>query len=240
MKKQFAEILDACNDYCLPRQKPELVQKYARYFREGYDAFGLQDTEVRDLCSIIEQKYPLRAEEIIELGHILFATGKYELGSVAILLLEKRYQSFDKLIFEGVQSWFDEGVKNWAHSDVLCSRITPLFYELKLINIGDLQKWQISESRWTRRAVPVSMLCMRKKESSQDLLAFLEPMMLDTERVVHQGLGWFLRELWKIDPELVERFLHKYKQSAARLIFQYATEKMSKEYRLQFRKEKVL
>ena len=34
----------------------------------------------------------------------------------------------------------------------------------------------------------------------------------------------------------VEEFLMKWKDTAARLIFQYATEKMSKEYRLKFRR----
>ena len=42
-------------------------------------------------------------------------------------------------------------------------------------------------------------------------------MMLDEERVVHQGLGWFLREAWKRDPEGVEPFLLEFKDSAARL-----------------------
>jgi 3-methyladenine DNA glycosylase AlkD len=62
--------------------------------------------------------------------------------------------------------------------------------------------------------------------------------MTDKERVVHQGLGWFLREAWKRYPEPVEEFLMKWKDTAARLIFQYATEKMSKEYREKFRRTK--
>ena len=70
------------------------------------------------------------------------------------------------------------------------------------------------------------------------MLAFIEPMMKDDERVVHQGLGWFLREAWKIDPEPVEVFLLKWKDISARLIFQYATEKMTKENKERFRKSK--
>ena len=31
-----------------------------------------------------------------------------------------------------------------------------------------------------------------------NLFAFIEPLMLDSERMVHQGLGWFLREAWKL------------------------------------------
>jgi 3-methyladenine DNA glycosylase AlkD len=63
-------------------------------------------------------------------------------------------------------------------------------------------------------------------------------MMMDPERVVHQGLGWFLREAWKKQAEPAENFLLKWKDSAARLIFQYATEKMALNEKSRFRKEK--
>ena len=50
--------------------------------------------------------------------------------------------------------------------------------------------------------------------------------MMDPERVVQQGLGWFLRETWKKHPKAVEAFLLEWKDRSPRLIFQYATEKM--------------
>lgn len=62
--------------------------------------------------------------------------------------------------------------------------------------------------------------------------------MLDAERVVHQGLGWFLREAWKIKKEETESFLLKWKNQAPRLIYQYATEKMSTEEKNVLRKRK--
>jgi hypothetical protein len=52
---------------------------------------------------------------------------------------------------------------------------------------------------------------------------------------VHQGPGWFLREAWKVQPRPVERFLRCWKDTAARLIFQYATEKMTPAQKQRFR-----
>jgi 3-methyladenine DNA glycosylase AlkD len=63
-------------------------------------------------------------------------------------------------------------------------------------------------------------------------------MMGDSEKVVHQGLGWFLRETWKRDRNPVEAHLLKWKDTCARLIVQYATEKMSKEEKLRFKRVK--
>jgi len=53
---------------------------------------------------------------------------------------------------------------------------------------------------------------------------------------VHQGVGWFLREAWKIRPKETESFLLKYKDTSPRLIFQYATEKMTPKQKLRFRR----
>ena len=94
--------------------------------------------------------------------------------------------------------------------------------------------------KYQRRVVPVSLIkYMKKRGGVEELIILLEPLMADRERVVHQGIGWFLREAWKQEPLLIESFLLKYRNTAARLIFQYATEKMSKEERLRFRRDKV-
>jgi 3-methyladenine DNA glycosylase AlkD len=67
------------------------------------------------------------------------------------------------------------------------------------------------------------------------LLAFIRPLMHDPERVVQQGLGWFLRECWKKERKQTESFLLEWKDTAPRLIYQYATEKMSKADKARFR-----
>jgi len=87
--------------------------------------------------------------------------------------------------------------------------------------------------------VPVALIkLMKETKRVEEYVRFIEPLMMDAEREVHQGVGWFLREAWKIDPEPVEEFLLKYKNTAARLIFQYATEKMTPEGKARFRREK--
>ena len=73
----------------------------------------------------------------------------------------------------------------------------------------------------------------------QPFFEFLDPMMMDPEREVHQGLGWFLREAWKKQSEPTEKFLLKWKNTSPRLIFQYATEKMTKEWKERFRRERA-
>ena len=59
--------------------------------------------------------------------------------------------------------------------------------------------------------------------------------MTDAEREVHQGMGWFLRECWKIKHQEVETVLLEWKNTAPRIILQYACEKMTTEDKQRFK-----
>lgn len=237
--KLYKSIMEYAIEYLSARANEQKVIKYSRYFKEGYDAWGNGGTDIQDVVKLIDHEFPeLTLPQIIELGSLLFKHGKYEMGSVAIVLITNRIKDIDKATFTGVKNWFDFGVGNWGHSDHLCTKVTPPFIQNNIIDYHEMQDWITSASRWTRRAVPVTLLCIRKTEEPQHLLDFVEPLMLDSERVVHQGLGWFLRELWKVHPVPVEELLYKYRNTAARLIIQYATEKMSSQQKERFRKDK--
>jgi 3-methyladenine DNA glycosylase AlkD len=226
--------------YCQEHANPKLAEKYARYFKEGYDAWGLMDSknpvwnQQKDLW--FEQYSALGLPVFLKLGETLFASGKYEEGAVAIHFVKRFRDNLSTESLEGLARWFDGGIRNWAHTDVLCGEILAPLLQSGQLPLHAFATWRESAHKYQRRAVPVAMLGLLKtgKSKCKPLLAFIEPLMLDQERVVHQGLGWFLREAWKKEPEPVEAFLFRWKNRAARLIFQYATEKMPKEARARF------
>lgn len=222
-------------------QNPEIVQKYSRFFSEGYNAYGIdKDLFPAQIKAWIRQyRDELGLNGFLDLGDRLVLSTRYEPVIAAILFIEPFRSEFTPETFRRVGAWLDSGVCNWAQSDVLCQQILSPMLADAVIGIRDLKPWRQAESRWKRRAVPVSMLAL-KKETGQypSIFACITPMMTDPERVVHQGLGWLLREMWKIDPSRTEEFLHSWKETAPRLIFQYATEKMEKEKRLEFRRSK--
>jgi len=122
---------------------------------------------------------------------------------------------------------------------VLCGHLISKFFERNIINLDDLSDWRTAKNKYQRRAVPVAMIDMLKTTKNfKALFAFIEPLMTDGERKVQQGLGWFLREAWKIKRKETERFLLKWKNKAGRTILQYATEKMTAQEKKRFRKDK--
>lgn len=216
---------------------PVLVAKYSRYFKEGYEAFGLKegllDEKVESLLSDPGMSYPL----ILKASLLLVGSPKYEVPSCAIKLVLAKKKEWDRSLFVTMEEWFARGINNWAHTDYICGEITPLLISKGIISLKDLEPWRFSPFRFQRRASAVTLIKPMKKESDfSPFYDFIEPMMHDTERVVHQGLGWLLREMWKKQPVPTEAFLLRFRETAPRLIFQYATEKMTPENRERFRK----
>ncbi len=220
---------------------PELAVKYSRYFKEGYDAYGLAQGVLNGLARELLDlhKNELGMLGFMELGDLLMHDGKYEEIMLAIILMASFKKQFDKSVYERCGHWLDDGIVNWAHSDVLCGEVMKILWQQEIITLEDIANWRSADSKWKRRSVPVSMLTLLKKEHNiSELLDCIEPLMMDEQRVVHQGTGWFLREAWKLHPKELEAFLMKWRETAPRLVYQYATEKMSKEERERFRRSK--
>ncbi|MBE0646813.1 MAG: DNA alkylation repair protein [Bacteroidales bacterium] len=231
------ELIKDIRSFCESHADPEIVQKYARYFKEGYDAYGLPSGEFMAKVKDLLASNTFTVETVVESSYELMKSEKYELPSFAMQLLKGFSNQFTKDTFTVIEHWFPVGIRNWAHTDGLCSELLSPMIQKKIITMKDFAPWRKSNYRFQRRAVPVALIkSVKKSPDVMPYLDFLDPMMMDTERVVHQGLGWFLREAWKVHPIQVETFLMKWKNDAARLIFQYATEKMAKEERLRFRR----
>ncbi len=230
--------------YCVDNANPSQADRWARYFTEGYDAWGFLDKNHPYFAEKKEEwldRYSdLGLRGFLSAGELLLENGKYEETSMAIHFVARHRERFDAAAFEHLARWFSIGIRNWAHADVLCSEVlAPLIVSGK-ITMAMLAPWRESEFKYQRRAVPVALLDLLKKPfEPAPLLDFLRPLMMDSERVVHQGLGWFLREMWKKQPKPVEAFLMEWKDTAPRLIFQYATEKMTPAGRARFRKTKT-
>jgi 3-methyladenine DNA glycosylase AlkD len=233
------ELCKDIHSYCVANGNEAVVQKYSRYFKEGYDAFGLTQEQTGEKVKQILSLPGFTMELLFKAAPKLLRTGKYEETSFALLLLKSFSKQFTRETFNELGHWFEMGIINWGHTDFTCSEIIQIFLNKGIITYTDFRKWRTAESKFQRRAVPVSLIKQLKTTADyRPFLDFIEPMMMDPAREVHQGLGWFLREAWKKQPAQIEPFLLKYRNSAPRLIFQYATEKMTAEQKQKFRKDK--
>lgn len=239
--KRLQAIVKDIRGYCVAHSNPARAGKYAKFFTEGYDAYGLDKDELAQLLEEINAKYgrDLDPAGALRLGDLLLESGKYEEASFAVVMLKWYEDDYSIDTFNHLGQWLENGIRNWAHTDVLCCEAIPAFFEKTIVQPPDFDEWKASRGKWRRRAVPVSFLTPLKNGNDvKSLLDLIDSMMMDEDRFVQQGLGWFLREAWKRQPAPVETFLLKWKNAAPRKIFQYATEKMGKEDKERFRREK--
>ncbi|MBI5280261.1 MAG: DNA alkylation repair protein [Candidatus Solibacter usitatus] len=228
-------------EYCGAHADAAGAAKYARYFKEGYDAWGLADGK-HEFWNAKREEWLKRYAKLglkgfLRAGELLFRSGKHEEGGMAIRLVKSFGAEVDAAALPGLERWFAAGIGNWAHVDALCAEVLGPALGAGRVRLKELAGWRESKFRFQRRAAPVAMLNLLKgKFKARELLQFVRPLMMDEERVVQQGMGWFLRELWKKDRAPVEAFLLEWKDRAPRLIFQYATEKMDAEEKARFRR----
>lgn len=233
------QLLEVIREFLEEHRDSAVKEKYARYFVEGYDPYGtdgkLLDERRKEWFSTYDNKLGL--DGFIRLGDRLVASGKYEEAFLAFWLVTRYPGHLSKSIFPRLAAWLENGICNWAMVDSFSLDVCAPFLLKKIITLEDMTGWRVSPSKWMRRSAAVTLIKPAKNGMAiSEILGFIRPLMLDEEKVVRQGLGWLLRELWKIDRPLVEGFLLEYKDTCGRLIIQYATEKMTAEEKEKFRR----
>lgn len=236
-------LYDEIRQYCIEHADAEMVKKYSRYFKNGYDAWGLTQQLMDEKKRELQKRKILTLDLIFDTAPLLMKSGKYEETSFALTMLSTLSKEFNLSTFHRIEEWFSIGIYNWAHADTLGMFMLPQFLKQKIVTENDFIPWIISPYKFQRRCVPVTFIKSLKNDPHNELLLnevlnITEPLMMDIEREVHQGMGWFLREAWKLHPGKIEEFLLMWKDKAPRLIFQYACEKMNPENKLRFRRTK--
>lgn len=236
LKDCVAEI----RSFCAAHADKAVIDKYARYFTEGWDPWGVSGGLLEDPYREWVRQWKLSTAETLDLVRTLFS-GKAEEVSLGIWFLRDLEKQLTGEHFIFLKTLFDDHVRNWGHCDAAVSEVISRFIKYRIITYEDFTQWKTSPVKWTRRAVPVSMIWIVKKDPSVDpvrLFEFAHPLVGDSERPVWQGMGWFLREAWKKHPAPIEEYLSSIIAYAPRLIIQYATEKMDKPAREKFRRPK--
>ncbi len=233
------ELAGQIRKYCQANSNAATVKKYSRFFREGYDAYGLGSKSYDTCIATLTKKDKLTLKCVLEAGPALVGSGKYEETFFAIIMLKRFYDEFTPKTFKEIEKWFNFGIVNWAHADVLAGDIIDVFLQRNIVPLSALESWRAASNKYQRRISAVALIKLLKDiKDVKPLVAFVEPLMSDPEREVHQGVGWFLREAWKVKKADTEKFLLKWKNTAPRLIFQYATEKMTPQEKMRFKKDK--
>jgi 3-methyladenine DNA glycosylase AlkD len=80
----------------------------------------------------------------------------------------------------------------------------------------------------------VATLHFIRRNDLKDILRLSEKMLPHPHDLMHKATGWMLRESWKQDPAMIEKFLRTFSGRMPRTMLRYAIEKMPEERRRDF------
>lgn len=239
----FEEKIKEIREFCELNSDLKIIEKYSKYFKEGFDGFGIDSKVLKKQIEhwVTKWKDEMSLSDYLDLSDELIQNGRFEEKDLAIHFVKSKKAEYTEETFNRIGKWFESGISNWASTDVLCMLVLPHFFIENIIGFDRLREWNDSKSEWQRRAVPVLFveLSKLKVDFKNDIaLSVIEPLMMDESEYVQKGLGTLLRELWKKEPKEIEKFLYEWKDRCGRVIIRYATEKMDKESKAKFKKAK--
>ncbi len=100
MNSSLRIILSACEAHA----DPAIVTKYSRYFKEGYDAYGLDTDTFNKLFQslLADGTIPASKKEAFALCDLLFAHEKYEGASFAVYIVKEHLDTANATDLKGV------------------------------------------------------------------------------------------------------------------------------------------
>ena len=239
---KIAKTEQMIHDFFRKNADPKIVEKYSRFFREGYDPYGIdpkiQSEQIQKWVKELSPQFSFTEKK--KLFVKLMESGKSECYSVVLHFLLDAKKNHTPSLFNNLKTWNDKYFTNWAQVDSFCAQlIGPMILD-GVVSYNDLLEWHTGKSKWVRRAVPVGTIyAFYAQKNLKPVIKVADALINDPVREVGQGVGWMLRDTWKVYPKDIEKLLLKHVKTGNRTAYQYACEKMDKTYRLKFRRPKT-
>ena len=167
----------------------------------------------------------------------------HEVMYLPLFYYRRHRQELGPLHWKMMKQWINR-VENWEHADALCQLYSILYERNPKRLLPTLRQWNRSSNPWKRRASIVSTIYYasprRKAPTLKTVLSLVKPLILDKNAYVQKAVGWQLREAYKLWPKESLVFLKKHTLDLSATSFSYATERLPKNQRNQFKERRHL
>jgi len=186
---------------------------------------GVDAAQLRAECVAFCKAHPdMDRDGLIACATALFATDAFDIRSVAIALLERKW----KLLQASDAPWLVELARAgacWAHVDFLATAVIDPLLEREGGVATWARAWANDDSFWVRR---VALLCQLRslRRGAGDFALFAHvaaPMLPEKEFFIRKAIGWVLREVSKKRPTLVRDFVLPHAKTASGITWREAT-----------------
>ncbi|MEN8252066.1 MAG: DNA alkylation repair protein [Patescibacteria group bacterium] len=125
-------------------------------------------------------------------------------------------------------------VNNWNLVDISTPHIAGEYIADNKSERKTLDVLVNSDFHWHRRVCILSTWAFIKREDFSYTLKYAKKLLGDKEDLMHKAVGWMLREVWKKDSDICEKFLRENYDDLPRTTLRYAIERMEEKKRKRF------
>jgi len=145
-------------------------------------------------------------------------------AALFVMVLQYPKSQHKKELYNLYISQIGKGINNWDLVDVTCPRIVGAY-------LSDKDKSPLYElakgDLWQKRVSIISTFYfLSYQQNPIDTYRLAEILVYEQHDLLQKAVGWSLREVGKLDGQLLRQFLDKYAATMPRTALRYALEKM--------------
>jgi len=245
-EKVLSEIREALNDH-----SPNLMdEQKLRMYRiinpdtSNYIIYGLKIATIEKIIKEIDNKYKSSYSFAVEIFKDLSRSNIEEHKFAGLFYISRYKKFFDINSIDLFKIEILKHCHTWSYCDSTCIRLLGPFLAKKgneALAKKTIDDWAIADNIWIKRASMVILLkiIMLKKDFDENYVFNHVKKMLNyvEQNYIEKGIGWLLKTCSKFKPDIIFEYLMSNKEVLSRLILRYASEKLSKDKRIQVLKK---
>lgn len=212
---------------------PERARQEKRYLKSPFEFYGVSVPRIRSVARRFRRENRDIAKEALwELCRALWRGGFHEERALAMLLLGEYRALLDYSDMPSLEKMLRESV-NWDQVDEISVHLVGSVLEKDERVFDYLRRWSNDPNFWMRRASLLSQLLLfRAGEGDRALFySFADEMLGEKEFFIRKAIGWVLRELSRVEPEEVFRFVVENRARMSGVTFREATRRLPERLR---------
>jgi 3-methyladenine DNA glycosylase AlkD len=161
----------------------------------------------------------------------------HEYRLFGLKVLEYKYKQGDEKRKKEIADIYLNNIKyinNWDLVDLSAPNILGDYLLDK--DRGVLYELVEKDNLWSKRIAILSTFTFIKNNEFDDALKISKILLTHEHDLIHKAVGWMLREIWKRDSEVAEKFIKDNYDDMDRMTLRYAIEKMDEGIRMLYLK----
>jgi 3-methyladenine DNA glycosylase AlkD len=214
---------------------PERAAQEKRYLKSPFKFYGVSVPQMRAVARQFRRENRDVAKRALwDICQALWQGEFHEERALAMLLLEEYRTLLDYSDIPLLERMLREST-NWDQVDEISVHLVGSVLEKDQRALEYLKGWSRDPSFWMRRAALLSQLLLfRERKGDKGLFySFADEMMEEKEFFIRKAIGWVLRDMARVDPEEVFRFVAENKDRMSGVTFREATRRLPQHLREQ-------